>query len=117
MSFYTNLGNLRALGRNMVLPAEKIKALLCERFFGKEKKVDKVIDLGAGTLYWSKWFAEKLENPEDVFPVDEIFVDESYCDNMKLYSNVNNIPKSFLTEGGGESLFIFYLRCHSPPFA
>ena len=105
MSFYKNFGNLSSWGRNLVLPAEKIKAVLCEKFFGKNKKVDRVIDFGAGTLYWSKFFAEKLENPKNIFPVDEIFDNNSSQNNMTLYSSLDNIPNLF--KGGGYRYLFF----------
>lgn len=53
MSFENNLGGIRAWGREMVLPTERIKGLLQTELFRKHT-VNKIIDFGAGTLYWSK---------------------------------------------------------------
>ena len=53
MSFENNLGGIRAWGREMVLPTERIKGLLQTELFRKHT-VNKIIDFGAGPLYWSK---------------------------------------------------------------
>ena len=71
MSFESNLGGVREWGRKLVLPADKIQELLKEKIFDSHC-VDKVIDFGAGTLYWSNWFRE-IVGAENIYPVDIIF--------------------------------------------
>jgi len=39
--------------------------------FGKYR-IDKIIDFGAGTLYWSNWF-QTIIGAENIYPVDIIF--------------------------------------------
>lgn len=59
MAFENNLCGIRALGRNIILPSKEIKKLIKEELFCKYS-IHKVIDFGAGTLYWSNWFLEML---------------------------------------------------------
>ncbi len=71
MSFQSNLGGIRAWGRELVLPVDQIKRLLQDELFDKYC-VDKVIDFGAGTLYWSEWF-QSIVGAENIYPLDIIF--------------------------------------------
>lgn len=73
MSFQNNLGGIRAWGRELVLPTEKIKGLLRTELFDRYK-IEKVIDFGAGTLYWTSWF-RTVAGQKNVYPVDIIFKD------------------------------------------
>ncbi|STQ83777.1 hypothetical protein [Helicobacter fennelliae] len=56
----THLQKLRKVGRKVVLPTDEIQAIL-------ESKIDfssltTIVDFGAGTLFWSEYFASKLDN-------------------------------------------------------
>lgn len=94
MAFESNLGGIRALGRNVILPAKEIKKLLKEEFFCKYP-IHKVIDFGAGTLYWSNWFQEIVGRNEEgkVYPVDIIFKENMPDIKMLCYSSMDEIPK------------------------
>ena len=51
----THLQKLRKVGRKVVLPTDEIQAIL-------ESKIDfssltTIVDFGAGTLFWSEYFA------------------------------------------------------------
>lgn len=59
MAFENNLGGIRAFGRRMILPAEEMKNLIKTELLDKYP-IRKVIDFGAGTLYWSDWFQEQF---------------------------------------------------------
>ena len=59
-----HLEKLRKIGRRLVLPSDEIKGIL-------EGKLDfaslkNVVDFGAGTLFWSEWFASKLRRAGDL---------------------------------------------------
>lgn len=75
MSFESSLGGIRAWGRKIVLPADEIKRMVKEELFDKYC-IDKIIDFGAGTLYWSNWFREMV-GVENIYPVDIIFKDRT----------------------------------------
>lgn len=51
------LSSLRKMGRKVVLPSENIKAILESAI--DFSKVKNIVDFGAGTLYWSEYFASK----------------------------------------------------------
>lgn len=97
MSFYSNLGGIRAWGRKLVLPISKIQKLIVECLFEKYH-IKKVIDFGAGTLYWSKWFSGLLGDNGDVIPVDIIFEHTKPATPMNCISHIDQIPKESLSE-------------------
>lgn len=47
---------LRRIGRKVVLPAEKIKELVIQEV---PELSENIVDLGAGTLFWSKWLVSQ----------------------------------------------------------
>lgn len=100
MSFKSNLGGIRVWGRKLVLPAERIKKLVQTGIL-EQYKVDRVIDFGAGTLYWSKWF-EKSFGSKNVYPVDVIYRDSAPNNSMNCYPSINDIPA---VESGDSVLF------------
>ena len=90
MSFQNNMRGLRAWGREQVLPVEKIKEMLTIEVFNKYH-IDKMIDFGAGTLYWSNWF-QQIIGKDNVYPVDIIFKDVSPNTDMQYFSSIDEIP-------------------------
>lgn len=100
MSFYSNLGGIRAWGRKLVLPAARIKKLVQTEIL-EQYEVDQVIDFGAGTLYWSEWF-EKSFGSGNVYPVDIIYRDSVPETSMLCYSSIYDIP---VIKGDGRTLF------------
>lgn len=103
MSFQSNLGGIRAWGRKLVLPVDQIKRLLREDIFNRHC-VDKVIDFGAGTLYWSGWLQE-IVGAGNVYPVDIIFKEtESKAKNsLRRFSIIQDVP--YKQESKGPILF------------
>lgn len=100
MSFQSNLGGIRAWGRKWVLPVDLIKMIIKEEVFDKYY-IDKIINFGAGTLYWSKWF-QTLVGTENIYPVDIIFkekTDPIFC----CFSEIQNVP--YKEEGKGPIMF------------
>lgn len=63
MGFGTHsLDTLRKIGRRYVLPAQEIQELLDRHIPWQDMQC--VLDFGAGTLFWSEFFATKLlQNP------------------------------------------------------
>ena len=53
-----HLEKLRKIGRKCVLPVDEIKGILEARL--DFATIKSVADFGAGTLFWSEWFADKL---------------------------------------------------------
>ena len=103
MSFLSNFGGIRAWGRKMVLPVAQIKKLLKEEIFDKYC-VDKVIDFGAGTLYWSDWFQEVV-GTENVYPVDIIFKESGNRmeNSLRCFSQLQDVP--YKQESKGPVMF------------
>lgn len=89
MSFQHNLGKLREIGRAVVLPAKEIKTLLEQNLFDKYS-VNKVIDFGAGTLYWTNWFS-KVIGKENVYAVDIIFQKSPPHTDIKYFTSIDDI--------------------------
>jgi len=100
VSFESNLGGARTWGRRLVLPVERIKRLLKAELFDK-CRVSKVVDFGAGTLYWSNWFQE-IVGAENVYPVDIIFKDIAPNKSLQFFSSIDDVPATNL---GTEALF------------
>ena len=67
-----HLEKLRKIGRKCVLPSDEIKGILETRL--DFAAIKSVVDFGAGTLFWSEWFADKLAA---VSQGAQIFMDES----------------------------------------
>lgn len=63
------LTTLRYHGRQVVLPVNEIRSTVQALLV--ENNIAKIVDFGAGTLYWSEWFADSLEL--DVTAVDLLF--------------------------------------------
>lgn len=53
-----NIEKLRKIGRKMVLPIDRIQAILESKI--DFSNIENVIDFGAGTLLWSEYFANKV---------------------------------------------------------
>lgn len=100
MSFHSNLGGIRAWGRKLVLPVARIKELVRIGLLDKYQ-IDRVIDFGAGTLYWSEWFEKNLGS-EHIYPVDVIFRDNVPDTSMRCYSSIDEIPAA---KDGDNALF------------
>ena len=59
MGFATHsLDTLRKIGRGYVLPTQEIKNLLDS--YVRWEDLECVLDFGAGTLFWSEFFAKRL---------------------------------------------------------
>lgn len=89
MSFKNNMGGVRAWGRKQVLPVDTIKEMLITEIFDKYN-VDKVVDFGAGTLYWSNWL-QQIIGKNNIYPVDIIFKDVIPDTFMHYFSSIDEI--------------------------
>lgn len=64
MSFANKyLVNLRKMGRKVVLPSGQIKQVLRNEIDFCD--IRNIVDFGAGTLYWSEYFANIAESSAD----------------------------------------------------
>lgn len=89
MSFQNNFGKIREIGRALVLPTKEIKKLLERDIFDKYS-INKVIDFGAGTLYWSNWFS-KIIGKQNVYAVDVIFQKTLPDTDIKCFSCIDDV--------------------------
>lgn len=53
-----HLDKIRKIGRKYVLPSDEIKSILESRI--DFSKLGTIVDFGAGTLFWSEYFPDKL---------------------------------------------------------
>jgi hypothetical protein len=83
MAFTKKLGLIRYYGRKVVLPSDKIKKILTEEVFRDNIAEGCMIDFGAGTLYWSKWFYRYIKK---VIAVD-IYYKNSINEGGIIYQN------------------------------
>lgn len=83
MGFKRNLGSLRETGRKLVLPVERIKWTVAETLFNKNKneKISTAVDIGAGTLYWSKWLSRYINK---IYAVDIVYEKGQISQNRKI---------------------------------
>lgn len=92
MSFKSYNGRVRSWGRKLVLPVEEIKKLISEEIFDKHS-VDSCVDMGAGTLFWSKWLKTRVDK---VYAVDIIYDEDKSVGGIDCVNNINNIDFSNL---------------------
>lgn len=79
MPFSDTISKFRKLGRKAVLPTHRIKKIIKEFVPGLENGI---IDLGAGTLYWSNWFIREYSNTV-------LAVDTYYASGKKIFCGEN----------------------------
>lgn len=100
-----HLDKLRKIGRKFVLPSDEIKDILESHI--NFNKIKTIVDFGAGSLFWSEYFAQKLADNRAnyaigggqnmIFAIDAIY--ESYrpkytFDNVILGTNILSALKS-----------------------
>lgn len=106
MSFTSNLGGIRAWGRSVILPVERIKQTIKEELLDKYP-IKCVIDFGAGTLYWSNWFYEAISAEHGkVYPVDIIFKEKTPDIKMECFALIDDVPQG---GGGKQKQHVFYM--------
>lgn len=108
MAFENNLGGIRAFGRRMILPAEEMKNLIKTELLDKYP-IRKVIDFGAGTLYWSDWFQEQFSGTGGgkVYPVDIIFKKNVPDTKMQCYASIEELPKEEFSKEVDDPVLFF----------
>lgn len=88
MSFKSYNGVLRRLGRQMVLPVNKIKYILEKEIF-EQVKIDVCVDFGSGTLFWSEWLKHKVL---EIYAVDIIYdMRGGYLNGIKCINNIDEL--------------------------
>ncbi len=68
MSFTSSFEKLRMIGRKAVLPTDRIKTIVMEEI---TDITDGIVDLGAGTKYWSEWLFNTYQ--KNVFAIDTFY--------------------------------------------
>lgn len=110
MSFKNNLGIIRELGRNLILPVSMIKEIVKYTIFDTYT-VDSAIDFGAGTLLWSKWLREYITN---VIAVDTIYESVPPKDVAQVIYTANlQSAQPYLS--GSSMLWLCDVIHHLPP--
>lgn len=87
------LASLRKIGRKVILSSDKIIEILESHI--DFSSVKNIIDFGAGTLYWSEYFASKLNMVSDSAKLN-IAESINFAD-----SNINFIDSN-TNRGGGK---------------
>lgn len=110
------INTLKYHGRKAVLPVDEIKRISRSLLVGN--RISEIVDFGAGTLFWSKWFADELG-------LNVIAVDTAYINNSLQYDLQNivtqpDITKVFETLGNGmhkgrKAIFICDVIHHLQP--
>jgi len=72
------IDKLKFHGRKYVLPVSDMKNTMRPIFMGRN--INAVVDFGAGTLFWSEWFAKELNLP--VIAVDTRYANASALPNV-----------------------------------
>jgi len=86
MPFNNLFQKTRQVGRKIVLPVDNIKTIITSILVDIDVKA--IIDFGAGTLFWSKWFYQKYRCR--VLAVD-LFYDELIInDGVKCYKTLSD---------------------------
>lgn len=86
VTFNTFNNKIREIGRKVVCPSNQIYRLLCKYVFANN--VDLFVDFGAGTLFWSKMFKEKVNK---IYAVDVIYTNSN--DMKQEIACVDDIQK------------------------
>ena len=84
------INTLKYFGRGIVLPVDAIKNTIRQTL--TKNHVSQITDFGAGTLFWSKWFAEELELT--VFAVDTAYENNPPKNDSQRISFQTNIVES-----------------------
>ena len=71
---------IRKIGRNIVLPTDKIKTICRKALAGRDIRT--VLDFGAGTLFWTDWFIQEFGS--DVYAVDTCYDNFTMSINEKI---------------------------------
>lgn len=81
MAFTTTFRSLRRVGRKVVLPSDKIKEIVKSQI---PLINGGIIDLGAGTQYWSNWLRDAYQTR--VYAVDSYYKEKQNCE-MPQYTD------------------------------
>lgn len=95
MSFKSCNGRLRKIGRRVVLPVDKIKAVL-EKELLAGKKINLCVDFGGGSLVWAEWLKDKAEN---TYAVDIIYDKEKSKNGIRCVNNIDKISQEAYKDG------------------
>ena len=87
MAFNNFLSSMRRIGRNIVLPVDRIKTICKKTLTGKN--IEHILDFGSGTLFWTDWFIKEFKS--HVYAVD------TYYDNIMMPVNDNTTYYSSLS--------------------
>ncbi len=91
MPFEESLSGLRKIGRKLVLPSDQIKSFVKDVIPSVQGSI---IDLGAGTLYWSEWLNQSYDVP--VYAVDVYYDGNGIPANGNDSATANQLPRIML---------------------
>jgi len=75
MGFDNLLGGIRKKGRRVILPVSDIRSALLEAFSANNLKI---MDLGAGTLFWTEFIANNAAGNYELYAVDPVYGESSF---------------------------------------
>jgi hypothetical protein len=109
---------LKYHGRGIVLPVDEIKQIAKTLF--EKCSVTEVLDFGAGTLFWSEFFADDLNL--NVTAVDTYFINnppDKQHPRITIGTDIRDVLKAMNDSGNAESdrkaIFICDVVHHLPP--
>ena len=87
MAFNNLFASMRKIGREIVLPADRIKIICRKALAGKGIKT--ILDFGSGTLFWTDWFIQEFKSK--VYAVDVYYSNAimPIRDKVIYYSDVS----------------------------
>ncbi|MCL2203760.1 MAG: hypothetical protein FWB88_07460 [Defluviitaleaceae bacterium] len=108
------LNTLKYHGRGVVLPVEEMKALIQRAM--KARNITHVTDFGAGTLFWSQWFAGALQLT--VAAVDTAYTHDAprnMYPGISMHANIDDVLALRKNSGENSAIFICDVIHHLPP--
>jgi len=108
------VNTLKYYGRKVVLPVDAIKDIVRQTL--KRNSVDYVTDFGAGTLFWSKWFADELGLT--VSAVDTAYLDhapKNYNQRISIQTDIIEALETGKAMKRKNAIFVCDVVHHLPP--
>ena len=108
------INTLKYYGRRVVLPVDEIKNIV--RQILMQNNVSHITDFGAGTLFWSRWFADELGLT--VSAVDTAYIDsmpKNHSQHISIQTNIIEALETEKTKKCKRAIFICDVIHHLPP--
>jgi len=107
------INTLKYYGRRVVLPVDEIKNIVRQVLM--QNKVSHITDFGAGTLFWSRWFADELGLT--VSAVDTAYIDsvpKNHSQRISIQTNIIEALETEKTKKCKSAIFICDVIHHLP---